>query len=142
MTNGSHPNAANVSPGAGVSNVANGQLGPTQSTSAIHKLAQANEQTWLLIGSHVALSGATDANIHPLGRIAEQMGDLEHAQSAYESALRHNPISMSGLTQVAGIARIKENYPMVSPSVTLFPIWIRVFLVLLFSPFHPSSSLI
>ncbi|KAI6022585.1 TPR-like protein [Pisolithus marmoratus] len=30
---------------------------------------------------------------------------------AYENALRHNPLSLSGLTQVAGIARIKENYP-------------------------------
>ena len=42
------------------------------------------------------------------------MGDLEHALSAYENALRHNPVSVSGLTQVAGIARIKENYPKVS----------------------------
>jgi glucose repression mediator protein len=41
------------------------------------------------------------------------MGDLEHALSAYENALRHNPMSLSGLTQVAGIARIKENYPKV-----------------------------
>ncbi|OCH84762.1 TPR-like protein [Obba rivulosa] len=61
---------------------------------SIQKLAQANEQTWLLIG-----------------RVAEQMGNLEHALSAYENALRHNPMSLAGLTQVAGIARIKENYP-------------------------------
>ncbi|CAL1697020.1 unnamed protein product [Somion occarium] len=61
---------------------------------SIQKLNQANEQTWLLIG-----------------RVAEQMGNLEHALSAYENALRHNPESLSGLTQVAGIARIKENYP-------------------------------
>ncbi|KAF9229813.1 TPR-like protein [Gyrodon lividus] len=64
------------------------------SSSVIHKLAVANEQTWLLIG-----------------RVAEQMGDLEHAITAYENALRHNPMSLPGLTQVAGIARIKENYP-------------------------------
>lgn len=68
-------------------------VAPPQS-SVIHKLAVANEQTWLLIG-----------------RVAEQMGDLEHAITAYENALRHNPMSLSGLTQVAGIARIKENYP-------------------------------
>ncbi|KAJ7630409.1 TPR-like protein [Roridomyces roridus] len=67
---------------------------PAAPPSAIHKLTTANEQTWLLIG-----------------RVAEQMGDLEHALSAYENALRHNPMSLSGLTQVAGIARIKENYP-------------------------------
>ena len=52
-----------------------------------------------------------------LGGLAEQMGDLEHALSAYENALRHNPMSLSGLTQVAGIARIKENYPKVSFSL-------------------------
>ncbi|KIK99211.1 hypothetical protein PAXRUDRAFT_60561, partial [Paxillus rubicundulus Ve08.2h10] len=68
-------------------------VAPTPS-SVIHKLAVANEQTWLLIG-----------------RVAEQMGDLEHAITAYENALRHNPMSLPGLTQVAGIARIKENYP-------------------------------
>jgi general transcriptional corepressor CYC8 len=48
-----------------------------------------------------------------IGSVAEQMGDLEHAATAYENALRHNPMSIPGLTQVAGIARIKENYPMV-----------------------------
>ena len=42
------------------------------------------------------------------------MGNLEHALSAYENALRHNSHSLPGLTQVAGIARIKENYPKVS----------------------------
>ncbi|KAH8120724.1 hypothetical protein DFH11DRAFT_1500001 [Phellopilus nigrolimitatus] len=59
----------------------------------LQKLAKANEETWLLIGS-----------------VAEQMGDLDRALSAYESALRHNPHSLPGLTQVAGIARIRENY--------------------------------
>ncbi|KAJ3879316.1 TPR-like protein [Lentinula edodes] len=81
-----------VSPAiAPASSTTNGPLAPS---SVIQKLNSANEQTWLLIG-----------------RVAEQMGDLEHALSAYENALRHNPMSLSGLTQVAGIARIKENYP-------------------------------
>lgn len=52
-----------------------------------------------------------------LGRVAEQMGNLEHALSAYENALRHNAMSLPGLTQVAGIARIKENYPKVRDRV-------------------------
>ncbi|KAJ3709461.1 hypothetical protein C8R42DRAFT_730079 [Lentinula raphanica] len=69
----------------------------------IQKLNSANEQTWLLIG-----------------RVAEQMGDLEHALSAYENALRHNPMSLSGLTQVAGIARIKENYPSLQEATVKF----------------------
>lgn len=38
------------------------------------------------------------------------MGNLEHALSAFENALRHNPNSLPGLIQVAGIARIKEDY--------------------------------
>ena len=47
------------------------------------------------------------------GRVAEQMGELDLALSAYESVLRHNPESLQGLSQVASIARIKENYPKV-----------------------------
>ncbi|KAF9529472.1 hypothetical protein CPB83DRAFT_790062 [Crepidotus variabilis] len=89
LANGSaHPN--NISPAVPTTAAPNG-AGPS---TIINKLNSANEQTWLLIG-----------------RVAEQMGDLEHALSAYENALRHNPTSVSGLTQVAGIARIKENYP-------------------------------
>ncbi|KAJ3489389.1 hypothetical protein NLI96_g2166 [Meripilus lineatus] len=86
---GSGPSQS-VAPMASSPAVTNGVAVP----SSIQKLAQANEQTWLLIG-----------------RVAEQMGNLEHALSAYENALRHNPMSLPGLTQVAGIARIKENYP-------------------------------
>ena len=48
------------------------------------------------------------------------MGNLEHALSAYEHALRHNPLSLPGLTQVAGIARIKENYPKVRAEPLLY----------------------
>ena len=44
------------------------------------------------------------------------MGNLEHALSAYENALRHNPNSLPGLIQVAGIARIKEDYQKVRHS--------------------------
>ncbi|KAI0271583.1 hypothetical protein BC834DRAFT_451253 [Gloeopeniophorella convolvens] len=84
--------SSHVSPkgAAGPVPSANGSLPPS-----IQKLVDANEQTWLVIGS-----------------VAEQMGDLEHAATAYDNALRHNPMSTAGLTQVAGIARIKENYPM------------------------------
>lgn len=86
-----HP-TSHVSPkgAAGLAPSASRPLPPS-----IQKLVDANEQTWLVIGS-----------------VAEQMGDLEHAANAYENALRHNPMSIPGLTQVAGIARIKENYPM------------------------------
>ncbi|KAJ9105818.1 hypothetical protein QFC19_003386 [Naganishia cerealis] len=65
-----------------------------QGTEApLHALAQANEQTWLLIGA-----------------VSEQLGDTERAEAAYEHALRHNPASVSALTQVAGMARVKEDF--------------------------------
>jgi tetratricopeptide (TPR) repeat protein len=44
------------------------------------------------------------------GEVAEQMNDLDFALTAYEHALRHNPRCVPALSQVAGIARIKENY--------------------------------
>ncbi|KIL61930.1 hypothetical protein M378DRAFT_1056676, partial [Amanita muscaria Koide BX008] len=56
-------------------------VGPSAS-SIIHKLNVANEQTWLLVG-----------------RVAEQMGDLDHALAAYENTLRHNLMSLPGLKQ-------------------------------------------
>lgn len=62
----------------------------------IQELNSANEHIWLTIG-----------------RLAEQMGDLTHALSAYEHALRHNPSSV-GLTRIAGISKIKNVYPKVN----------------------------
>ena len=47
------------------------------------------------------------------------MGDLDRALSAYERALLHNPNSLPGLTQIAGIARIRENYTKVRRDVSL-----------------------
>jgi len=44
------------------------------------------------------------------GAVAEQLSDLDRAQAAYEHALRHNPASISALTQVAGIARAKDDF--------------------------------
>lgn len=79
-----------VSPAVAHSVVVNG----TAPLSLAQKLSRANEDTWMLVG-----------------RVAEQMGELDLALSAYESVLRHNPNSMNGLSQVASIARIKENYP-------------------------------
>ncbi|KAJ1310911.1 hypothetical protein OPQ81_009424 [Rhizoctonia solani] len=66
---------------------------PGTQLPALQKLAQANEQTWLLIGT-----------------VAEQMNDLDRALAAYEHAIRHNPHSIAGLTNIAGIARARENY--------------------------------
>jgi general transcriptional corepressor CYC8 len=122
LAGGSAHGPAIVSPTAVPTGAPNGQPAAAPPPTAVHKLALANEQTWLLIGTGegiiiiiiIIIGSRSPGLIAPTGRIAEQMGDLEHAQSAYENALRHNPMSLSGLTQVAGIARIKENYPMVS----------------------------
>jgi hypothetical protein len=117
------PPSAVVSPVAGPSS----QNGTTQST-IIQRLNAANEETWLLIGVSLFFPIYITLCISSLsssfltcfpGRVAEQMGNLEEALSAYENALRHNPLSLNGLTQVAGIARIKENYPKVN--ITLLP---------------------
>ena len=105
-----HP-SSHVSPKgtSGLAPSASGLLPPS-----IQKLVDANEQTWLVIGRfHPFSPFGRGSLILRTGSVAEQMGDLEHAATAYENALRHNPMSIPGLTQVAGIARIKENYPMV-----------------------------
>jgi glucose repression mediator protein len=91
---------------------------------SIQKLVSANEQTWLVIGPsrfhHLGLSARLIRTASfPPGSVAEQMGDLEHALSAYENALRHNAYSIPGLTQVAGIARVKENFQMVRPHTSI-----------------------
>jgi hypothetical protein len=41
------------------------------------------------------------------------MKDSDKAIQAYEGALRHNPYSMSALTQIAALCRAKEYYPKV-----------------------------
>lgn len=46
----------------------------------------------------------------PSGAVSEQLSDTTRALVAYENALRHNPMSVSALTQVAGIARSKEEF--------------------------------
>ncbi len=46
----------------------------------------------------------------PSGAVSEQLSDTDRALAAYENALRHNPMSVSALTQVGGIARGKEDF--------------------------------
>ena len=46
----------------------------------------------------------------PPGAVSEQLSDTGRALVAYENALKHNPMSVSALTQVAGIARSKEEF--------------------------------
>jgi hypothetical protein len=114
-------NSAPAPPNTAISPTAGPAPNGVQTPSIIQKLNTANEQTWLLIGEFLFSLFSFSLfliGVPPTGRVAEQMGDLEHALSAYENALRHNPMSLSGLTQVAGIARIKENYPKVCNRVS------------------------
>ena len=64
---------------------------------------------------HFSLFGRLDIGL--AGAVAEQFSDFDRALAAYEHALRHNPGSVSALTQVAGIARAKEDFPKVSVCV-------------------------
>nr|XP_018266413.1 general transcriptional repressor [Kwoniella dejecticola CBS 10117]OBR88571.1 general transcriptional repressor [Kwoniella dejecticola CBS 10117] len=57
------------------------------------QLANANENTWMLIGA-----------------VAEGMNNPDRALTAFENALRHNPSSVLGLNAVASIARSRDNF--------------------------------
>lgn len=61
-------------------------------------------------GSHVILFYLW---FHHLGNLYEQMNDPDRAENAYEHALRHNPESERALTQVASIARSRDDFPKV-----------------------------
>ncbi|WVR03385.1 hypothetical protein IAU60_000376 [Kwoniella sp. DSM 27419] len=61
--------------------------------SLLGQLANANENTWMLIGA-----------------VAEGMNNQDRALSAFENALRHNPSSVLGLNAVASIARSRDNF--------------------------------
>jgi transcriptional regulator with XRE-family HTH domain len=75
------------------------------------------------------------------GSVAEQMGDSDRALSAYENALRHNPHSLDGLTQVAGIARIRENYSKVRYDVPIkFCFSLSLLFFIQYLPFWVSVS--
>ncbi|CAG8651441.1 17610_t:CDS:10 [Funneliformis caledonium] len=62
--------------------------------ASIHRLGQANEQTWLQMGS-----------------AAELMQEYDRAMSAYESALRHNAYSIAALSGIAALCRGREQFP-------------------------------
>ncbi|GET03745.1 TPR-like protein [Rhizophagus clarus] len=62
--------------------------------SCIHKLGQANEQTWL-----------------QMGNAAELMHEYDRAMTAYESALRHNAYSVTALSSIASLCRGREQFP-------------------------------
>ncbi|KAG8899839.1 glucose repression mediator protein [Tulasnella sp. 408] len=80
--------------GARPSSVRGGAGARSGFTSAsLQRLAQSNEETWIL-----------------LGNLAEQMNDPDRAENAYENALRHNPESERALTQVASIARSRDDF--------------------------------
>ncbi|KAF8420056.1 hypothetical protein EV426DRAFT_538069 [Tirmania nivea] len=61
--------------------------------TVFQQLQSVNENVWLQIGS-----------------LTELMGDLDRAMSAYESALRHNPYSISAMNSISCILRTKEQF--------------------------------
>lgn len=51
-----------------------------------------------------------DHFIGMIGAVSEQMQDQNKALSAFEHALRHNPMSILGLNAVASIARNRDDF--------------------------------
>ena len=62
------------------------------------------------------------ADVLCVGAVSEQLNDTDRANAAYEHALRHNPTSVSALTQVAGMARVKEDFHKVCLSPHPLPV--------------------
>jgi tetratricopeptide (TPR) repeat protein len=113
------PSARGAAAAAAASAVAPVIPHPATQLPALQKLAQANEQTWLLIGNfYLSDRQLKKNNIVFIGTVAEQMNDLDRALAAYEHAIRHNPHSIAGLNNIAGIARSRENYSMASLMTT------------------------
>ncbi|CEH14207.1 FOG: TPR repeat [Ceraceosorus bombacis] len=59
----------------------------------MQKLAQANENAWISIGS-----------------AADAMEDFDRAIAAYEAALRHNPYSVPAISAIAGVHRTMDHF--------------------------------
>ncbi|WWC85558.1 uncharacterized protein L201_000422 [Kwoniella dendrophila CBS 6074] len=78
-------------PGAPISSAA--RAAKEKMDNLLAQLANANENTWMLIGA-----------------VAEGMNNPDRALTAFENALRHNPSSVLGLNAVASIARSRDNF--------------------------------
>ncbi|RKP01410.1 hypothetical protein CXG81DRAFT_12034, partial [Caulochytrium protostelioides] len=92
--------AAAAGPSAGAATTATAPAGAGSAAAAraatpavLQALSAKNEQTWIEVGT-----------------LAELMNDADHALSAYENALRHNPDSIPALTQIASLYRSREQY--------------------------------
>jgi tetratricopeptide (TPR) repeat protein len=73
-------------------------------------LANANENTWMLIGEFNYSSPCAPTAAHQIGAVAEQVQDQPKALRAFETALKHNPNSVLALNAVASIYRNKDDF--------------------------------
>ncbi|KAL1915941.1 uncharacterized protein VTP21DRAFT_6329 [Calcarisporiella thermophila] len=89
MTSAGHPPGAPAAPPVAVP----APPPNTQPMSNLQKLAQANEQAWLQMGT-----------------VAEIMMEYDRAMSCYEAALNHSPYSIPALQHIAALCRGREQF--------------------------------
>jgi glucose repression mediator protein len=73
-------------------------------------LANANENTWMLIGMSIASREEPERKANQAGAVAEQVQDQPKALRAFETALKHNPNSVLALNAVASIHRNRDDF--------------------------------
>jgi hypothetical protein len=91
---GSLPNGAMTNNGSSYpSSVPAQASAPSSSTSTTQQIASNYEDIWIRMGV-----------------LAEQMQDYEKAMSCFESALRHNPYSISALTKIGTLCKNRNQF--------------------------------
>lgn len=85
------------------------RAGKDQMDRTLAQLANANENTWMLIGT-ILIRSPRKLAADNAGAVAEQVQDQEKALKAFETALKHNPNSVLALNAVASIARSRDDF--------------------------------
>jgi len=84
------------------------RIGKENMEKTLAQLANANENTWMLIGKCAKYEVTTLT--YAAGAVAEQVQDQDKALRAFETALKHNPNSVLALNAVASIARSRDDF--------------------------------
>jgi tetratricopeptide (TPR) repeat protein len=85
------------------------RIGKENMEKTLAQLANANENTWMLIGKRLSKKCLASFTNIP-GAVAEQVQDQDKALRAFETALKHNPNSVLALNAVASIARSRDDF--------------------------------
>jgi Tfp pilus assembly protein PilF len=85
------------------------RIGKENMEKTLASLANANENTWMLIGKSTSRQYSCQ-HTDMIGAVAEQVQDQDKALRAFETALKHNPNSVLALNAVAAIARSRDDF--------------------------------